>query len=147
MLTRERRLSVIALAALALAGAGCDGGNVFSLAVGDCFDDEAGADEEITSVPMVDCDEPHDNEVYHVFDLEDAADYPGDAAVQEAADEGCLDAFEPFVGTPYLDSELEYFTITPTAQSWEDADDREVICSVYELSFDKMEGTMRGVGR
>ena len=53
-----------------------NGGNVdaFQMRVGDCFDDtaELGMDEagEVSSLPGVPCADPHDNEVFAVFDVE-----------------------------------------------------------------------------
>ena len=48
---------------------------------------------------------------------------------------------------PYLDSLLDIETFLPTRDSWEDLDDREVICSLYDLEYLYMEGSMRGSGR
>lgn len=134
------------LAGLLLALAACSQGNVFELSVGDCFDDTDLAAEEVSDVPVVECSEPHDNEIYHAFDLADG-DYPGEEEVETKADDGCLAAFDAFVGTPYLDSQLEYFAIYPTEQSWTEVDDREVLCAVYDMSLEKLTGTVGGSGR
>jgi hypothetical protein len=119
--------------------------SVFDLEEGDCWDDPEDTDSsEVSEVEVVDCDEPHDNEVYLLFDL------PGDefdaTAVDEGSQQGCLDAFEGFVGTAYEDSRLEIFPITPTSGSWEEGD-REVICSVYDIELEKLVGSMEGSGR
>lgn len=37
--------------------------DVFSLRVGDCFDDEDTTSEEVSQVPAVPCSDPHDNEI------------------------------------------------------------------------------------
>lgn len=142
-MSHSRSLSGLLLAATLFASA-CSG-SVFTLAVGTCFDDE-GLSSEVTDVPVVDCDEPHDNEVFHVFDLPDG-DWPGDEAVLDAADEVCLgSAFADFVGTAYLDSEVDAFSITPTQGSWEQADDREVICAAW-VPGERPTGTLAGAGR
>lgn len=132
--------------ALSLTLAGCGlfgGGNVFDLAVGDCFDDTTG-EEEISDVPVVDCAEPHDNEVFHVFDVADG-DFPGEDALVQSAEEGCLPAFESYVGRDYATSRLDIFPITPTATSWSSGD-REVICALYDVELVKLEGSMRDSG-
>ena len=49
---------------------------VFSLPVGTCFDDQDEA-EAISSVPAVDCSEPHDNEVFALIDYTETDEYPG----------------------------------------------------------------------
>jgi hypothetical protein len=119
--------------------------SVFSLQVGDCFNDEAGAGDVITDVPVVPCDEPHDNEVFFEFAMTDAV-FPGNDAAIESGALRCLEQFQPFVGSDYLESELEIFPITPTAQSWEDGD-RIVYCVLYALDLSKLEGSMRGSNR
>lgn len=131
------------LAALALALTACSSGNVFSLAVGTCFDDPSDF-SEVSNVPEVDCAEPHDNEVYYLFDLPDGS-FPGSNAVDTAADEGCFEAFQPFVGTEYVNSILWYSYLTPTSGSW-DAGDREVVCFLWHGELEKLEGSMRGSG-
>lgn len=139
----RRQLVVLALALVTVA-CGSSEGDVFSLSVGDCFDDPDSV-EQISQVPIVDCDEPHDNEVYALFDLPDG-DFPGDDAVQEAAADGCLGSrFESFVGTPYLESELWASALWPTSDSWA-AGDREVVCFLYEPGT-TLTGSQRGANR
>lgn len=126
-----------------LALAGCGQGNVFELSVGDCFDDPS-VTEQVSDVPLVDCAEPHHNEVFEVFELADG-DHPGVDAVEAAAGEGCLAAFEPFVGAPYATSELYLGWLSPTEDSW-DGGDREVVCYLYEPGV-RLEGSMAGAAR
>jgi hypothetical protein len=137
----------IAIAALALLLAACSG-NVFDLAVGDCFDDgdiPTGPEvEEIGDVPLVDCSEPHDNEVYETVTV-DGDEYPGDQAIAEHADQVCLDAFEGFVGLDYMSSDLDFGWLVPTAESWETGD-RTIACFVYRLDLAKVSGTLEASG-
>ena len=137
---------ILALLVVFVVAAGCgdDEGNVFSLEEGQCFDDPQ-ATGEISDVPIVECDEPHDNEVFFTFDLPDG-DYPGDIAVQEQASEGCLGAFEGYVGLDYATSELDILFLSPTSDSWDQADDREVVCFLYRVDQEKMTGSMQGSG-
>jgi hypothetical protein len=117
------------------------------LGVGDCFDDEP-SDEEVTEildVPAVPCGEPHDNEVFHAFELR-GDELPSDAEIEGQVDEECLPAFDRFVGSSYEDSELDLFAIWPTAASWA-AGDREVLCAVFAIDLSKLEGTVAGSGR
>ena len=134
----------VLLLALALVGCGVFGGNVFDLELGDCFDDGdlgEGA-TEVDNVPIVDCEEPHDNEVFATFDMTEA-DYPGDAATQEIAFEGCVDRFDAFVGLAYEDSALGVTYLYPTQQTWDDGD-REIVCAVYRLDGVQVTGTLEG---
>jgi hypothetical protein len=118
---------------------------VFELAVGDCFDDgdlALGELEEVDEVPLVECSEPHDNEVYAIVAVEGEV-FPGEQAIQTQADEVCLDAFDPFVGLDYQSSALDFGWLVPTADSWE-MGDRVVACFVYRLDLEKVSGTLEG---
>ena len=120
-----------ALAALALvAGCGQDaerdqaGGivaegavDVFTMHVGDCFDDQADEENGIDSVPGKPCNEPHDNEVFYKFDVS-LSDWPGDDAMEELGYNECLKHFQSYVGQTYEDSSLEVYSIRPTSNSW-----------------------------
>ena len=70
-----RHLKVLIVLGVVLAVAMACTGNVFSLEVGDCFNDPDSGFEEVTDVEIVECSENHDNEVYAL------SDYPaGDGA-------------------------------------------------------------------
>jgi len=125
---------------------GCGGSEVAAeAAIGECFQEPEDSDE-VGELDKVDCDEAHDNEVIAVFDL-DGDDFPGVDEVQSQAEEGCVEEFEPYVGSTYEESDLDLFTITPTEETWDDADDREVICSVFALDGSQVEGSVKGSGR
>lgn len=103
--------------------------DVFSLKVGDCLNQTVGEEvEEVSSVPTVPCDQPHDSEAYAATDMP-AGDYPGDQAVIDAADTFCYDEFATFVGLSYDESVLELATFFPTAESWEQGD-HELMCFI-----------------
>jgi len=105
---------------------------VFRLQVGDCVaETDIDADDVFDSLPVVPCSEPHQLEVYHAFDLADG-DYPGDSEVFEQAAEGCLAAFRGFVGVDFSQSVYDVTPIRPTAESWAEIDDREVLCALFE---------------
>ena len=127
----------------ALLVAAC-GGNVFTLEVGTCFDDSA--ETEVSSVPEVDCSEPHDNEVFAVFDYTASDTFPGTSAMNDAAQELCVAEFEAYVGLSYQESALAVFPITPTERSW-DSGDREIICALYDFDLSKLTGSMEGAAR
>lgn len=118
--------------------------DVFTIKVGDCLND-ASAGDEVSSVPTVPCSEPHDSEAYHAFDLPDGA-YPGDEAIQTAAGEGCGPAFETFVGIPYDESTLDFAYYFPTTSSWEQQNDREILCIVYDPNG-QVTGSLKGEAR
>ena len=137
------KLRIALLLALGLITAACSG-NVFDLEVGQCFNDPDSFDE-VANVDIVECSEPHDNEVYHVFDLADG-DYPGLSAVETDAADGCLSAFEPFVQRDYQTSELDIRYLYPTPDTWDNGD-REIVCALFDLSGNQMTGSAQGSGR
>ncbi|MCS5736006.1 DUF4190 domain-containing protein [Herbiconiux daphne] len=123
-----------------------DGGSasVFDLTVGDCLNDWN--DGTVYDVPLVDCASPHDWEVYDDFTVPDTSDgsYPGDDKVDVAADNGCYDAYEEFVGIPYDDSQYVYSYVMPTEESWLDGD-RLITCVIGHPDGPNT-GTLRGAG-
>ena len=104
------------------------------LQVGDCFDDPGS--DAVSSVPAVPCDEPHVNEVYALFDVE-GDDWPGEESLRGDAEAGCIERFDAYVGTPYAESALFSRAIIPSEDTWEQADDREIICIVYDPSGER----------
>ncbi|MDP3984082.1 MAG: septum formation family protein [Acidimicrobiia bacterium] len=134
---RKLILAAVAVMMTACGGSGdTSGGNgdtsVFALEVGDCFDDPAATDE-ISTIEVIDCEEPHDNEVSDLPQYPAGEDepYPGDSVIDDWASETCLASFEAYVGLPYNDSVLVVGTISPRAGTWTNGD-REIVCIVYE---------------
>jgi hypothetical protein len=120
-------------------------GNVdaFQMRVGDCFDDGSTFDDDnVDSVPGVPCTNPHDNEVYAVYDVA-VASFPGDG-MADMAHEGCLARFEAFVGKDYESSSLDIATLYPSSESWQE-NDREVVCAVYDVDAKKLTGSVKGL--
>jgi hypothetical protein len=116
--------------------------DVFDVAVGDCFNEDGGG-EDVSDVPAVPCVEPHDNEVFHLFDLTGDV-FPVD--IDEQADAGCMAQFAAFVGIEYdASTEIDFFTISPSADTWSEGD-REVICSVFDIDK-QTTGTLAGAAR
>jgi hypothetical protein len=122
---------------------------VFDIRVGDCFNDQDTATEaseiEVLGVNGVPCAQPHDNEVFAVFDLRRDT-YPEDEALRDIATDECLEHFEPFVGRDYWTSSLDIFAIYPTRRSWHELNDREVVCILYDMELNKLQGSMKGSG-
>ena len=119
--------------------------DAFSLRVGDCYDDSDGYSDEVDSLPGVPCTEPHDNEVYAVFAV-DLPEYPGDDAMGDLAYEQCMTKFAGFVGKDYESSSLDFYPMYPSSESWSRRDDRDVVCAVYDMELEKLEGSVKGLG-
>lgn len=142
--------------------------------VGDCFNGTIPF--AVGSIDALPCAEPHDHEVYAVFDLDptpdpvppsvpegastsstsasststtaDLADeeYPGEARVQELGERGCLVAFGSYVGSAYETSALEIGLILPTEETWDAIGDREVVCTVRRADGAQLTGSVQGTG-
>ena len=133
------------MAALGLFALVACGGNVFSLEVGTCFD-EPSNDTEVSSVPIVECTEPHDREVYRLIDYTESDTFPGEDAINEWTAERCLESFDAFIGEPFATSAIDIGFYLPSPESWADGD-RESICYVFEVDRSKMTGSVQGVNR
>ncbi len=128
--------AVVSLSACGLVNSLLGTGNVMDIAVGDCFDESAMqtalGGEEVSNIPLVECSEPHDAEVFHVEDLPDG-DFPGESSVQASMEEICTgSAFADFIGVDYMDSSIYVGGLQPTSQTWDSFDDREILC--YAIS-------------
>lgn len=138
MTTRAALLLAALVAATTLA---CSQ-DVATADVGECFERPEDTDS-IADFDTVDCDEAHFGEVFHKFDIP-GDDYPGDEAVGQQAEENCIAAFEEYVGVPFAESIYQIFPITPTEETWNEADDREVICVLTSADQSDLTGSKEG---
>lgn len=100
----------------------------FAIKVGDCLNLPSEFNE-VQSVEGVPCSQAHHAQAFALFDLTGFGDeFPGSEAFDEQASQGCYDRFASFVGVPYEESELYYMSLEPTAESWAQLDDREIVC-------------------
>lgn len=100
----------------------------FSIEVGDCLNlpSDLNAVQSVEGVP---CTQPHSAQAFAKFDLVGFGEaWPGLEAFSADADQGCLDRFEDFVGLPYEQSEFYLTVLRPSEETWEEVDDREVVC-------------------
>ena len=122
--------------------------DAFAMRVGDCFSDSPGildGSAEVQDVAGLPCSEPHDNEVYAVFDV--SLDlFPGDESLFDLSTAACRKRFKSFVGKSYDYSILDMFAIYPTDESWSQLNDREGICAVYRVDYKKLTGSTKGSG-
>jgi hypothetical protein len=117
--------------------------DVFTIAVGDCLNDN-GVDDEVSEVPVVDCADPHDSEAYASVLLPDG-DFPGDDSVETQAVAQCTDEFATFIGLDYAQSSLQLAYFYPTQTSWEQGD-REILCLVVDPAG-QTTGSLAGASR
>jgi hypothetical protein len=103
---------------------------VFAIQNGDCLmmpDDSADSVETVTAVP---CSEPHSGEVYALVQSSgDDGEYPGDVAINTEAAEECERTFDETTGLVYAtDPDWGITWLTPSEDSWNLGDDREIVC-------------------
>lgn len=140
----------VLIGGLALASCGgtveSDDATVFELDVGVCFDSPDASASDLETVPVVPCDGEHMNEVFAVYDLSDAPEYPGTDTARQLAHEGCLAPFTEFVDVESYEASRWYIgTFYPSSDSWVASNDREVICFLYE-DEGPVTGSARGSG-
>jgi hypothetical protein len=140
-----RRLVGVAAVVLLLAGCSTppDGEDVFSIVVGDCLND-ADVPDEVLTLPIVDCAEPHDSEVFARSESTETA-FPGADALQERLVAFCHgDAFTDFIGIPFVESRYATRGYYPTTASWANGD-RELLCTLVDESGAQLTGSLAGV--
>ncbi|WP_017570033.1 septum formation family protein [Nocardiopsis halotolerans] len=142
-------MSAIAGAAGGASGSGEN--NVMQLGVGDCFIEAqmgTSMSEEVSEIPLVDCAQEHDSEIFYSHEMADG-EYPGDEAVSTEAQEVCRgENFVNFIGVTYAESEIFAYFLTPTQEGWEQMNDREILCYVTTSETgDMVTGTLAGANR
>ena len=108
-------LGVAAVAGLVLACGSTLDESLTDLEVGDCVASPDSGAQEINSLDSIDCAEPGAIKVAQAFDLSGAS-WPGLGVIQGEVTAKC--------------PATTAFTLDPTEDSWDNADDRAVICFV-----------------
>lgn len=112
---------VISIVAAALV-VGSGTSNATSNVVGACLNSPSGS-IPLSRAPRVDCSQPHDYEIYKVWDFP-ADGYPGDEVVTPVIDDTCRTSFETFVGISHLSSTLAYSYEAPSGGASQDGNHR-----------------------
>lgn len=136
-------LALLTVGAMAgLSGCSKDDSDPFKLTVGQCLPKAASG--LIEKVDTVECAQPHTAEVFASLKVDDAKSYPGDEEMKRQAG-GCAAKFEPFIGKPYNESDLEITYFHPTKQSWGQGD-RQILC-VVSVPTGTVKGSLKGSSR
>lgn len=138
--------ALVVVASLALAATGCGGGG-FELSVGDCatIPPDGSASDGMAEVRIVDCDEEHQLEVFHVLELGPEQTVP-DVMVDEITDVCLGAAWTDYLGVAPDETSLELLPIPPAADDLADGEDREVVCTVREPGNATRTGSLRSTG-
>jgi hypothetical protein len=115
------------------------------LEVGTCLNDvDQPLAQDLTDIPSVPCNEPHQSEVFSEVIVE-GSQYPGVDEVTATATAECMAEFGRFVGLDFAASQLNYHYYYPTSSSWA-VGDRSIYCVVFDPGVDTV-GTLQGVAR
>jgi hypothetical protein len=114
-----------------------------NLRPGDCVEDAATlSSSEVTTIP---CSQPHVFEVFGKFDVADGP-YPGDDQLNSLGEERCTgQLFTDYVGVDYASSTVYASSVPPSRQTWEQADDRTILCVAHESGQTPTTGSYEGV--
>jgi hypothetical protein len=112
---------------------------VFSLRPGECLNSAPNGQ----GVTILSCAMPHDAEVFATFSLT-AASWPGDAAVQNQANNGCLGRFAGYVSPQFAEAGLAQEYYYPDEPAWR-AGVRTVVCEV-SAATGQLTGSVRAPG-
>ena len=123
--------------------------SVFDVKVGDCFVAPADVKAELSNLGRVPCSVPHQLELYSIEKYQaptGSDDYPGNDVLESYAKGTCAQAFTGYVGIAYPDSSLWLTDLLPSARSWQQSDDRSVLCFVTTTG-DPLTASVKGSKR
>lgn len=125
------------------------GAEIPDLQVGDCIDTTATSGQTtLYRIPVVSCTTAHGGEIYAETTASDGlaenGGTPTQQALWDAADAYCYPQFARFVGMRWARSELLYWPIAPSEESWAEGD-RRILCVVE--SDTPVTGSLRGAER
>ena len=112
---------------------------VFSLRAGECINSSSNG----LSVTVLSCATPHQAEVFATFRLAGSS-WPGTAAVQQQASNGCANRLAGYVNPNLLNAGLAQEYVYPDQQAWQ-ADVRTVVCEV-SAATGPLSGSVRNGG-
>jgi hypothetical protein len=112
---------------------------VFSLRAGECINSSSNG----LSVTVLSCATPHQAEVFATFRLAGAS-WPGTAAVQQQASNGCANRLADYVNPNLLNAGLAQEYVYPDPQAWQ-AGVRTVVCEVSAVTG-PLSGSVRNGG-
>lgn len=118
---------------------------IANAAVGECF--IVGEADEIDEVPVVDCTEPHDSELFARIDVSTlGATYPGEDPMFDWLFDECVARFPGYVGESYEASRYWIDMFIPTVDAWRDGD-HTGLCTLVVLDDNLDVVSVTGTGR
>jgi hypothetical protein len=104
---------------------------------------------EVTEIPTIDCAKEHSHELYDVIPYrndespEQSDVFPGLAALDSFAERVCIASFELYVGVSPFDSTLSFSWLVPTLASWNNDNDRDILCVVGLFDGNMLTGSVK----
>jgi len=128
-------LAILGFVGLGLVVSWFDGRQAIDeLDVGACF--TVGETEDVYDVPVVDCTEPHDSELFALVPVVGFGEsHPGDDALFTWLFDRCLERFPGYVGEPYESSDYWIDMLIPTPDGWGQGD-RIGMCTAVVVDDD-----------
>ena len=120
---------------------------VFAVQEGDCINFPTDQGDGVGSFGAVACTEPHDGEIFELFDITGFDEFPGEQVLAQESDAGCFNAFESFIGLDVNESMFVVQRVSPSEDTWNDLDDREVICIVVPPDGMPLTMSLEGVAQ
>ncbi len=132
-------------------GGGSDRGedlSVFSVKPGQCFVAPQQVQAQLSTLEKVPCKTSHTQEAYAVVPFQEpegqkSSGFPGNEALTTFAKGACAAKFADYVGVDYRDSSLFFTYLLPSARSWEQDADDDVICFVTTTG-QKLKSSVKG---
>lgn len=109
---------------------------VFRIRTGDCLLLPGELASQVETLEAIPCTEPHSGEVLTTTTIPGSndAEFPGLDAVIDQAEQDCLREFEAITGNDFMtDPDWDMTFLYPTQESWDQLDDREIVCIVRPL--------------
>lgn len=128
--------------------------SVFTIRPGQCFNPPTSVKAELSKISRVLCSTAHTEESYAVIKYSAAgtsagtaskslSNYPGDDVLSTFAQGACAQRFSSYVGVDYLDSKYYFTYLIPSARSWEQQADRNVLCFITTTGA-KLKSSVKG---
>ncbi len=141
-MARARLIGLAAALALVAPLTACSDTSVMHMQVGQCI--LLPEEKTATTVETTNCTSEHDAEVFYMTSVDDG-DFPGEAALNNAAEKVCISNFKDYVGSHYVTSTLDATWMLPTKDSWAQ-NDRSITCLARPLDHSKLTKSVKDSG-
>ena len=100
---------------------------------------------QIGDVEVVDCNIPHQYEVYNNYEIT-LSTLPDEDTMSSEATTACSSTFQEYVGIPMSESQYDANYLYPTSGSWAQGD-RTITCTISTVDGSLITGSLKGAAR